>query len=358
MFLTKEVRRVVQGALLAVQLACSFGAMMLGLGRFFVPTAVGLVVLVACGSGAGVAEVSVTGPATLPNASAATTAQVVASTTAPPSTAEPATSVPDTTATTVTTTAPAETSTSLVSADVPSGDVPIFAVVDRLVLGRWDGTSWIAPDREGIRVPPIRGHQLRSVNDDDLVVITQDPTTGCFPEDGVATWYISDLIPGLAVSGHHRLQPRPLADIAPAPEHFAAVREVLARDGVTAEVEIDRVIRFDLEGDGVDEVIIEANRLESDRLWGLGPGNYSILLLQRLGPNGTVENSVIYADTEPPPADHADSLTVVTVEALADVNGDGTFELATHYYGYEWGGYSLWDLTGAPSRVLGSGCGV
>ena len=40
-----------------------------------------------------------------------------------------------------------------------------------------------------------------------------------------------------------------------------AVAAVLAEDGVEAEIEINRVLRFDLEGDGVDEVLIQANRL-------------------------------------------------------------------------------------------------
>jgi hypothetical protein len=133
---------------------------------------------------------------------------------------------------------------------------------------------------------------------------------------------------------------------------------VLAADGVDAPVEVDRVLRFDLEGDGADEILIEANRIADESLIGLGPGNYSVVLLRRVGPSGDVEDVVVHADTRPPPAGDADSLTVVEVEGLADVDGDGILELGTSYRGYEWSGAELIDLRAAPAVLLTASCGV
>jgi hypothetical protein len=71
-----------------------------------------------------------------------------------------------------------------------------------------------------------------------------------------------------------------------------------------------------------------------------------------------VEDVVVHADTRPPPAGQADSLTVVDIEGLADVDGDGILELGTSYRGYEWSGAEILDLQDQPTVLLTAGCGV
>jgi len=234
-------------------------------------------------------------------------------------------------------------------------------VTDGRVVGWWDGASWVSPDPNGVVVPAVRGHVLRPASGAGApVTVDTDPSAFCFPEEGRATWDLEGLdgLDGLRVSGGHILQPRPVEEVSAAPGHQEAVAAVLAADGVDAPVEIDRVLRFDLEGDGVDEALVEANRIADESLVGLGPGNYSIVVFRRVGPGGDVENVAVHADTAPPPVGQADSLTVVEIEGLADVDGDGILELGTSYRGYEWSGAELIDLRDEPTVLLTAGCGV
>ena len=234
---------------------------------------------------------------------------------------------------------------------------PVFVVADGLVLGSWHNGAWVRTDPDGVAVPPLLGLELRSADEADPFTVAEEPTAGCFPEDSFAMWYLNDIDLGLYVSpGVPEFDPS-ISEISPSAAHVEAVAAVLAEDGVEAEIEINRVLRFDLEGDGVDEVLIQANRLSGDSVWGLGPGHYSIMVLRRVRGN-TVDNIIVHADTEPPPVGDADSLTVYEIVGLMDVNGDGLLDLAARYYGYEWFGVSLYDLRADPEVVLGSGCGV
>ncbi len=88
-------------------------------------------------------------------------------------------------------------------------------------------------------------------------------------------------------------------------------------------------------------------------LVGLELGNYVIVLLQRVVAGGETSDVVIHADTRPPPDGQADSLTVMEMAGLVDVDGDATLELVTTYDGYEWGKSDLWDVRGNPTVLLG-----
>jgi hypothetical protein len=145
------------------------------------------------------------------------------------------------------------------------------------------------------------------------------------------------------------------------PSSIAAVRDALAAEGLeVAQPAIDRVLRFDLEGDGVDEVLIQANRRLDDDA---APGSYSVVLLRRVDEKDVARDIVLHASVGqwlPTPASPDDVPTIVEVSEIAglvDGNGDGVFDLVTETDYYEGGWQSLYDLRGEPTSTS-TGCGA
>ncbi|GJM38210.1 MAG: hypothetical protein DHS20C19_15770 [Acidimicrobiales bacterium] len=234
----------------------------------------------------------------------------------------------------------------------------VFVTVDEMVLGWWDGSAWIETAEVETEVPPIAGETLRSVEGlADVVAV--EPVASCMPEAGVVNWWI-DGLDGVRASGAHDLQPRPYEVIGAADAHVDAIRAVLDANGVdpAVPVEISQVTRFDIEGDGVDEVVIEAQRFPEGPLLGfIDEGHYSVVVLRRVLPDDSVENITLHAGI----ADLEQAGQYVLRVDLAgpiDVNGDGAYELASRWSYYEGGGVSLFELGAEPAEVLVAGCGV
>lgn len=260
---------------------------------------------------------------------------------------------PSTTSAPATTTAPTTTTTQA----GPVSDT-VFVTVDEMVLGWWDGSAWVETAEVEADVPPIEGETLRSVEGLPDVVAAE-PVANCMPEAGVVNWWI-DALDGLRASGTHDLQPRPYEEIGAADAHVDAIRAVLDAGGVdpAVPVEISRVTRFDIEGDGVDEVVIEAQRFPEGPLLGfIDEGHYSVVVLRRVLPDDSVENITLHAGI----ADLEQAgQYVLRVDSAGpiDVNGDGAYELASRWSYYEGGGASLFELGAEPAEVLVAGCGV
>lgn len=233
---------------------------------------------------------------------------------------------------------------------------PVYIVSDDLVVGWYEDGAWVRPDPTGIDPPPVVGVELRDLTGTPMGSIGADPEVGCFPEDERANWQVS-LDGGTFVSGEHELQPRPVRESAPTPEYFDVLNSIVSDLGGSADVEIDRVWRFDLEGDGVDEALIEANSVDVDDSYDLVGGNYSILLLRRIGADGEVENITIHAEAAPD-GDEFVYMTYFYVSGLADIDGNGVFELIAGYSGFEWFGVDVIDLSGDTTTLLNAGCGV
>lgn len=249
--------------------------------------------------------------------------------------------------------------------EVINDEVTVF--LDGWFIGRWDDSEgvWTRPSAEPgtaieVRLTKAISGDLTAVVEGDFGVATE----ACgIP--GQETWAIDD--PGF--EGLHlfadrpeleNLLPRPVTVLSADPADsdsvaaaFSDVQDALAGTGL--DPVISRILRFDIEGNGTDEVLIEANTADNDGDLFNNGDQYSLLLLRRIGADGEVETITLHQAIG---EDNQPYLLRSTIAAVADVNGDGTFELVTRNDYFEGSGGSIWSLDGTPTTVVEGGCGA
>ena len=137
-----------------------------------------------------------------------------------------------------------------------------------------------------------------------------------------------------------------------------AVSDILNGQGVNdPDPTLRQVIRTDLEGDGVDEILIVAGH-DGD-FNDVSPGDYSIAIMRKLI-EGEVQTAIL-GFYEVPADAVGPYIVVYRIAAVADLNGDGRMEIATNDFYYEGGGSVIRDYINddlGPWEVLNVGCGV
>jgi hypothetical protein len=166
----------------------------------------------------------------------------------------------------------------------------------------------------------------------------------------------------LAVGGDWNALPRvPRVESNSVPDRVGAVRSALRSHGIrNPRVNVTQTLRVDLEGDGQDEVLISAttpNRNYVDVRYGPKTGDYSLVLLRKIGKGGVVDTLL---DGEFYPRARKDAApNVYHVAGVLDVNGDGVMEVIVDYHYYEGGGVDVYSVQGGKARkVCGGFSGV
>ncbi|MDH5556707.1 MAG: VCBS repeat-containing protein [Alphaproteobacteria bacterium] len=140
----------------------------------------------------------------------------------------------------------------------------------------------------------------------------------------------------------------------------AAADWLTGRGLETPAAELEQVIRVDLEGDGVDEVLLAANhrvaRQDGDISHAMS-GDYSFVLLRRLK-EGKVETlalaDVIHVSPSP-----GDINYWYGIAAILDLNGDGVMEIIVKNGYYEGEGVAVFAVeAGKPKLIFDEGCGA
>ena len=124
------------------------------------------------------------------------------------------------------------------------------------------------------------------------------------------------------------------------------------------KVKITRILRVDLDGDGEDEVLINAtnyftkdNDVSSDTP---ALGSYSIVLLRRVVA-GKVQTELVAGQVFPTD----DTPNVYELPAVLDLNGDGKLEVIVHSQYYEGSATTIYDCSGGKCKdVLSVFCGL
>lgn len=247
---------------------------------------------------------------------------------------------------------------------------------DGLIQGLWNGApSCLLASVSAGEIAPIEATPPETGPRDwwvaDLEGVYGDNRGGApvTAECGCLEAPIVPLVPQLQIEGPAAAANLPLRLPAgqellstESPAYLQAAKEELADRSISrAPVRLTHVLRTDIEGDGVDEVLLAGawNPFVAEAT--PETGYYSFLLLRRLV-DGVVETSELQAWWDPaPPAVfmplEAGPAAIVPV-ALFDADGDGTMELVVASRGHEFLAYYLYRLEGGKMTEIAScGCG-
>lgn len=141
-----------------------------------------------------------------------------------------------------------------------------------------------------------------------------------------------------------------------------AVAAQLKKKGIRRpQVNITKVVRVDLEGDGVDEVIINATRVNRWESGSITPnahaGDYSIVMLRKII-NEKVQTIMLDEEYHTKTANFS-APNEYNLSAVLDLNGDGIMEIvvAGAYYEGDW--KIVYSIQGSKAvDVLSCGCGA
>lgn len=144
--------------------------------------------------------------------------------------------------------------------------------------------------------------------------------------------------------------------------YIDAVRDFLVKRGIRdPKVQITKIVRVDLDGDGEDEVLISATNYfaKDDEVLMHAPqaGSYSIVLLRRVVA-GKVRTQLLAGEIYPKP-NSSSTPNVYEISAVLDLNGDGKLEVVIHSMYYEGGQTTIYQCE--PDKVkpvLEVACGV
>lgn len=232
-------------------------------------------------------------------------------------------------------------------------------------LGWWDGAAWVQVD-DDTDLPVVGGEDYQVARLGLEAVTSGGPSTlVCDPIEnpGVELEHPALLGEwpgpyGVAISAPWSLTPHLVEEIEDDGSYAGFARELLQSRGLdVAEPIIKQLLRVDIEGDGVNEIIVVAEDIQGSYL---PPtvGAYSIVFMRKVV-DGQVETAVlgdsIVADAE------ADLVVGYGVGAVADLTGDGIMEVVLSTAYYEGLGVEVWeyfndDLGMIPT--VRTGCGT
>jgi hypothetical protein len=109
-------------------------------------------------------------------------------------------------------------------------------------------------------------------------------------------------------------------------------------------VVINKIWRVDLEGDGVDEVIIDASRFAEASGHNVEPRDYSVILMRKVSGNDVVRLEIV-GDYYGEAAENAFPLSY-SLEFVGDLNGDGVMEIVVGISRWEGMGVMVFEVNG------------
>ena len=241
------------------------------------------------------------------------------------------------------------------------------------LLGVWDGGRWVSPPGAAPLVPANTVYSVQALSGPARNAVGGAPVSlGAPCPDAFGVTLTPRRVPTasqLVTRADLNARPRPVTALPIQNSLYAGVvRAELTRRGLkNPVVQLRGVFRADLDGDGSDEVIIEATHFAESGTGDPVPpvnaqaGDYSVLLLRSVA-NGQVKTAVLGADVvlKSGSIDAPRNGLRERLEGIADLNGDGRMEVVTSESYYE--GDTLDAFTWTPAqglkKVLETGCGA
>ncbi|MGH8871324.1 MAG: hypothetical protein ACRDWS_05060 [Acidimicrobiia bacterium] len=267
-----------------------------------------------------------------------------------------------TVAETTTTTVPTTTTTSA-AVEGNWSDTPIVAAGFG-ALGWWDGEGWVQVEA-GTALPVVGGEDYQvALLGLEAIIGGGAPTTSCDPLDNPGVVFENEQVlgdwpgpVGVAISAPWILVPHLVEEIEDDGTYAAFAGELLAERGLNVpDPVIKQLLQIDLEGDGVNEVLVVAEDVTNGLF--AEDGDYSIAFLRRTV-QGAV-NTAILGESVIVTADDP-YVSSFSVGAVADLNGDGKMEIVLTSAYYEGIGVEVWEYVDddlGPIPQIAAGCGA
>ena len=234
-------------------------------------------------------------------------------------------------------------------------------------LGWWDGGGWVQVE-EGTSLPiaggedyqiALLGLEARTTGSGEQLLCEplNNPGVVLADEEALGDWpgpY------GVAISANWVLSPHLVQETTDDGSYATVASGLLAERGLTVDSPIiKQVVRLDLEGDGVNEVLVVAEDVPDGLL--AEEGDYSIAFLQKVV-QGDVATSVIGESVVLEPAEGETPFVLsFSVAAVADMNGDSRMEIILDSSYYEGVAVEVWEYVNddiGPMAQVSAGCGA
>jgi hypothetical protein len=230
-------------------------------------------------------------------------------------------------------------------------------------LGWWDGTAWVRAETEGA-LPVVGGEDYQ------IAVIGLEATTTGGPQDLVCepVFNLGVVLEndhllgewpgpyGVAISAPWDLQPNLFEAFADDGTFAAIASGLLAERGlVVVDPVIKQLFRADLEGDGINEILVVAEDIRGGFLPEVG--DYSIIFMQKVI-EGDVQTVVLGDSVITDP--EGSFVVGFSVGAVADLSGDGQMEIVVDSAFFEGLGVDVWEYVDDDIGLfpyLQTGCG-
>lgn len=138
------------------------------------------------------------------------------------------------------------------------------------------------------------------------------------------------------------------------PTYIQAVTEWFQSQGNSpAEIHITRILQADIEGDGVNEILLSASYFQDTSGHMTRTGDYSVVLMRKVTGNDVVTIPLVkdYYVSSVPELELSYPKTYTLAQAL-DLNRDGTLEVIVHVNRWEGGGAIVYRLDGQNVREV------
>ena len=251
---------------------------------------------------------------------------------------------------------------------------PIIEIETGYFFGGSENGKWIKADQAAKSTSKKTTYQVYSLTKQAGQITAGKPKSVDEPCPDTLTVSLSsklkDGVIGLAATWN-ALPRKPLIADASQSVYVEAVRDFLKSRGIAdPKVQITRILRIDLDGDGEEEVLISAtNYFTEDKSDHSGapfpeapidtprPGSYSIVILRRVV-DGNVQTKLVAGEVYAKP-DESVVPNVYNLAAVLDLNGDGKLELIVHSFYYEGGQTTIYRCQSDKiEEVLSVECGA
>jgi len=142
--------------------------------------------------------------------------------------------------------------------------------------------------------------------------------------------------------------------------YLKVVSDILRLKGVPrAKAVIEQAVKADLDGDGVDEVLLTASSYGGKIAPNASANDYSFVLVRKVV-GGKVKNIMVAEEYIKKNVDFG-APSRFELSTIADLNGDGKMEIVIFGEYYEGSGASVYEIKGDKAvevKILETGCGV